>query len=106
MCHKTHNVAIASPIADFVIALGTDGRITSQGSLSNVLKSDKKLLAEVEEETQEIENAEHVIDPAETEIPTKDRSSDGKLVVAEEIAEGHVGWPACTYVLLPPCVSC
>ena len=43
---QTHNVVLASPIAEFVVAL-KDGRIISQGSLSNALEKDKTLSAAV-----------------------------------------------------------
>ena len=92
---KTHNVTMASPFADFVVALGVDGRITSQGSIANALEHDSKLAAEVAKEQADIEKAEETVDeqvPAE-EPPKPDA---GKLVVEEEIAVGHVGLQAST----------
>lgn len=84
---------MATPIADFVVSIGANGRISSQGSLSKALAKDKKLSKELKDESKEIEKAEHEIDPVEPATePSK--KSDGKLVVAEEISEGHVGWPA------------
>lgn len=83
---------MASPIAEFVVSLGNDGRILSQGSLSKVLAKDKKLSAEVAEETKEIEKAEHAVDIIDPDSERK--KPDGKLIVAEEISEGHVGWPS------------
>ena len=91
---QTHNVAMASPIADFVVSLGTDGRVVSQGTLSKVLAKDDKLAEELAEEREEIEKAAHEIDavqPDQTDAPKK---GDGKLVVSEEISEGHVSWQA------------
>ncbi|KZT65009.1 P-loop containing nucleoside triphosphate hydrolase protein, partial [Daedalea quercina L-15889] len=88
----THNVAMASPVADFVVSLGTDGQVVSQGSMSKVLAKDEVLLKEIDEENMAIEKAEHTVDnqqPAE-----EGKKSDGKLVVAEEISVGHVSWPA------------
>ncbi|KAI0650859.1 multidrug resistance-associated ABC transporter [Trametes meyenii] len=90
----THNVAMASPIAGFVVSLGTDGHIASQGTLSKVLAKDKKLAEELSEEQQEISKAEHEVDHVEPDDETAPKKSDGKLVVAEEIAEGHISWPA------------
>ncbi|KZT67108.1 multidrug resistance-associated ABC transporter [Daedalea quercina L-15889] len=87
----THNVSMASPIADFVVALGTDGRITSQGSIANALENNKKLAAEVAKEEAEIEKAETTVDDQGPKPPRQDA---GKLVVEEEIAAGHVGWQA------------
>ncbi|KAI0717853.1 P-loop containing nucleoside triphosphate hydrolase protein [Cerioporus squamosus] len=89
----THNVAMVSPIADFLVDMGSDGRILSQGSLSAALSKDSKLLKEVQEEQQVLEKAEQEIDPsAETEKVADAQQSSGKLIVAEEIQEGHVGW--------------
>lgn len=93
---QTHNVAMASPIADFVVSIGADGRILSQGTLSKALASNKKLSAELKEESDEIRKADDEVDATEPDEPAK--KGDGKLVVAEEIAEGHVGWPACELI--------
>ena len=87
---------MASPIADFVVSLGSDGRILSQGSLSTALAKNKKLSAEMKEETDELKKADNDVDVVEPDEPAK--KGDGKLVVAEEIAEGHVGWPARTFL--------
>ena len=89
---------MASPIADFVVSLGGDGRILSTGSLSKALSKDKKLSAEMKEEKKELQKADNEVDATEPDEPAK--KSDGKLVVAEEVAEGHVGWPACEIFLL------
>ncbi|RPD70679.1 P-loop containing nucleoside triphosphate hydrolase protein [Lentinus tigrinus ALCF2SS1-7] len=89
----THNVAMVSPMADFVVDIGSDGRILSQGSLSSALSRDSKLLKEVEEEQKELEKAEQEIDKVdENEKAGEGQKSSGKLVVAEEVEEGHVGW--------------
>ncbi|KAI0080061.1 P-loop containing nucleoside triphosphate hydrolase protein [Panus rudis PR-1116 ss-1] len=88
----THNVAMTSPIAEFVVSLGSDGRVLSQGTLSKALAKNKKLAVELKEETEEIQKHEDEIDqPDEPDVPAK---SDGKLIVDEEIALGHVGWKA------------
>ena len=87
------------PIADFVVSLGSDGRIKSQGSLSNALNKDSELSVHVAHETSEIERADEAIE-------TQDKVTEpqaGKLVVAEEVSEGHVSWSACEllYLLMP-----
>ncbi|KAI0725238.1 hypothetical protein C8Q72DRAFT_853404 [Fomitopsis betulina] len=88
----THNVSMASPIADFVVALGTDGRITSQGSIASALEHDQKLAAEIAKAEAELEKSEESIDEhTPNESPAQDT---GKLVVEEEVAVGHVGWQA------------
>ncbi|KAK7681700.1 hypothetical protein QCA50_015047 [Cerrena zonata] len=92
----THNVAIAAPIAEFVVSIGSDGKIASQGSLSNVLAKDKKLFAEVEKENKALEEAEY--DPLETEASldtdTKNAVQSGRLIVEEEVEIGHLSWGA------------
>ncbi|KAI0640442.1 P-loop containing nucleoside triphosphate hydrolase protein [Trametes meyenii] len=89
----THNVAIVSPIVDFVVDMGSDGRILSQGTLANALARDSKLLREVNEENEEIEKAENEVDSEKPEDATAKQTA-GKLVVAEEMEDGHVGWSA------------
>ncbi|KAI1790062.1 P-loop containing nucleoside triphosphate hydrolase protein [Ganoderma leucocontextum] len=89
----THNVAMVSPIADFIVDVGSDGRILSQGTLENALAQDSELLKDVEQEVEELQKADQEIDGEKAEdviVP----SSAGKLVIAEEIEEGHVGWRA------------
>ena len=91
---------MASPIADFVISLH-DGHITSQGSIKDALKVDRELAEEFKHDEEAIE----LDDNEELEIgdridsvsePAK-AGADGKLIVAEEIAVGHVSWKACKY---------
>ena len=97
---QTHNVAMVSPIADFVVDVGSDGRILSQGTLENALAHDSSLLKDVEHEAEELQKADQEID-GEKEEDVNVQSSAGKLVVAEEIEEGHVGWRACKQIHRP-----
>lgn len=83
------------PIAQFVLSLRTDGRILSQGTVSQALSTDEALAQEEEQEKEIIEKAETEIDPQTEKKP------DGKLIVAENIAEGRVTWAACEYDLIP-----
>ncbi|KAI0793376.1 hypothetical protein C8Q75DRAFT_558190 [Abortiporus biennis] len=93
----THNIALAAPIADFVVSIGLDGRILSQGSLSSALSKDAKLSDEVKKEAKAIEMADHQIDENTQDEPKK--MADGKLVVAEELEVGHVSWDAMKLLL-------
>lgn len=76
------------------MSLGTDGRISSQGSLSSALAKDKKLAKEAIEEAQVDNKAEETVDESDPVAESAAPKKDGKLIVAEEISEGHVGWPA------------
>ncbi|KAF8811726.1 hypothetical protein BYT27DRAFT_7160557 [Phlegmacium glaucopus] len=83
----THNVALATPIAQHVVSIGQDGTVRSQGieHFGSSLGNDLSLISE----------AEQVPGTAIEEVkPTikRDKPTDGKLVIAEEIAEGHVTW--------------
>jgi hypothetical protein len=83
---------MARPIASFIVAIGVDGRISSQGSVTDVLLSSGSLGASIKED-------EQILGKVDSEIadssPAKDNSNDGKLIVAEEVEEGHVSWASC-----------
>ena len=83
---------MASPITHFMVSLGVDGRIISQGSVSDALARDKSLVVEAAEDKMAIEKANDEIDPKESKDHVA--KGDGKLTVAEEIQEGHVSWKA------------
>ncbi|KAJ6587825.1 P-loop containing nucleoside triphosphate hydrolase protein [Mycena sp. CBHHK59/15] len=72
----THNIALAGAMADFVVTFGSDGRI----------REDQKAL---DKSNQEIDAEAPVAKPA-----------DGKLILAEEIHEGHVSASALKMYLL------
>lgn len=93
---QTHNVAMASSVAHFVVSLGANGRIISQGSISEAIAKDVKLAAEVAKEQEVLDKEAEVIDTPE-EPKADAKKSEGKLVMAEEIREGHVSWPACSF---------
>lgn len=78
-------------MAEFVVSLGHDGRILCQGTFSEALKSNKRLLKDVKTEEGAIANADEAIDDVLPEIP---EGKGGKLIAKEEIAEGHVSWSA------------
>ncbi|KAI9444465.1 P-loop containing nucleoside triphosphate hydrolase protein [Lactarius indigo] len=88
----THNVAIATPLADYVVSLGKDGRIASRGSVSDALKKDKTLAKELSKGTRAIKGDEEKIDSVKPDETVE--SANGKLILTEEIAEGHVSWDA------------
>ena len=89
---QTHNVAMTSPIADFVVSLGSDGRIICQGTMSNALATSKALTKELKAKEAELRKVEEAVDGDVPEVP---EGKSGKLMVIEEVAEGHVSWSAC-----------
>ncbi|KAJ7462775.1 P-loop containing nucleoside triphosphate hydrolase protein [Mycena galericulata] len=84
----THNVAMAKPIANYVVSMGVDGYVHSHGPITEALVTDE-ILAE------ELHKDQAVLDKKNDEIdvpPATETKADGKLIVAEEIEEGHVSW--------------
>lgn len=79
-----------------MVSLGTDGRIASLGTLSKALSKDKHLAAEVAEEQKATDKAEHTVD--DTTVEPSAPAKNGKLIVEEEMSEGHVSWSACKYL--------
>ncbi|KAL0577586.1 hypothetical protein V5O48_004384, partial [Marasmius crinis-equi] len=92
----THNVALAQPIAGFVVSL-KDGSISSQGSLEDALDHSLALKAEALKEGECLEETEELVESEELpKTPLKPSDAKGKLFVAEEIQEGHVTLAAVT----------
>ncbi|KAJ7657333.1 P-loop containing nucleoside triphosphate hydrolase protein [Mycena polygramma] len=85
----THNVALARPIAGFVVTFGSDGRVRSQGSISELTKRGP-LAAQIRKEQQALDKTGEEID-AEDPIT---EPVDGQLILAEEVQLGHVGTSA------------
>ncbi|KAJ7650107.1 multidrug resistance-associated ABC transporter [Roridomyces roridus] len=81
---ETHNVALAATVADFTVSIGVNGRILSQGSVSEALQNDITLAEEANAEV------EQLLDP---ESPKKE-PVDGKLILAEEVKIGNLRWSA------------
>ncbi|KAF4617689.1 hypothetical protein D9613_006261 [Agrocybe pediades] len=84
----THNVALASPIARFVVTLAIDGTVSAHEQDIKALANGPDLAEEIEAahvEGQDGKNQEVV---QATSGPT----IDGKLIAKEEIEQGHVTW--------------
>ncbi|KAF9560869.1 multidrug resistance-associated ABC transporter [Agrocybe pediades] len=85
----THNVALAGPISDFIVSIGEDGRIQAKGNEVHLALAQDTEQTAVVQTTSKTSPATSV---KEVAAAHKKSQSDGKLVVAEEIAEGHVTW--------------
>lgn len=86
---QTHNVTLASPIANHFVSIGLDGVAREIGKdIKVALANDSVLASEVQQvkEENEIENV--VIDSSAKEESLNSR--EGKLIMAEEIAQGRV----------------
>lgn len=87
----THNVQLAQTVSDYIVLLRLDGTIQSCGPAVEVIGREKVLQEAItEEEAHELE-----IKLEEVMNIDGPKQAKGKLIVAEEVALGHVGWPAC-----------
>jgi hypothetical protein len=68
----------------------------ARGSVSDVLAEVEDLQLEVEKEVKVLDKSEQVV---EGKNPAEIDRKDGKLIVTEEIQEGHVSWSACKLVV-------
>ena len=72
--------------------LRLDGTIDSHGPVEDIIRHDKT----IREAIAVAENLDEIEKEAETdEAEDKKKAAAGKLIIAEEMALGHVGWPAC-----------
>ncbi len=76
-------------MADFVVSV-KDGRISAQGSASDVLGKTESLKDEAMKDEQSLEKGAQEIDSPADKKPSR------KLIIAEEMDDGHVGWSART----------
>ncbi len=76
-------------LAEFAVSIGTDGAIVAQGTVLDVLGSDTTISEELKQDQKAVQMAGEEIDKPNAP------SSDGKLIVAEEIEEGHISWQSC-----------
>jgi ABC-type multidrug transport system ATPase subunit len=84
----THNVAMAKPVANYVVSMGVDGHIHSHGSIAEALATDEILVEELSKDQEVLDKKTDEIDAP----PAGEKKPDGKLIVAEEVEEGHVSW--------------
>jgi hypothetical protein len=89
---QTHNVALVNPIAEFVVAMDTEGQIISRGSVSEVLANVKDLREDIEKKDQVAAKEVVVADISGGKADKTEIRKNGKLVIAEEVAVGHVSW--------------
>lgn len=74
------------------MALGKDGQIASQGPLAKILEKDQSISPELTRENEILKEMDY---EEQDSTPAKAASDNrGKLTIEEEVAIGHVGWPA------------
>lgn len=87
----THNIALVEPIAEFVVAL-KNGRVVSQGTLKTLLSRDRTLAEEARQEEEALHRADEEVVEVLDAGREKQKKPDGKLILSEEIRQGHISW--------------
>lgn len=78
-CLQTHNVPLLLPISDLIVSVGMDGSIRAEPS-SAPLTGDRI----------HVPNSEHLLESVQA--TANDTAPEGKLVLKEELVEGHITW--------------
>ncbi|KAJ4482242.1 P-loop containing nucleoside triphosphate hydrolase protein, partial [Lentinula aciculospora] len=86
----THNIALVTPLAQNVVAIALDGRIT-QGGVTDVILSNPILTTQLIENKQDLETHPESF---EKKLESTQKGTRGVLVRAEEMDVGHVRWDA------------
>jgi len=90
---QTHNIALVGPIADFIVAIGADGTVKTQSvDLALALARDPVLALEVEEDKETTQAKKEDDSPPAA-------AANGKLILTEEVAQGHVTWKSIRLLL-------
>jgi hypothetical protein len=69
-----------------------NGRVSSQGPVAEVLDHERDIGLKMEADEKDLRDA---MEEASTDGEQQERTKSGQLIIAEEVEEGHVGWPAC-----------
>ncbi|XP_006463829.1 hypothetical protein AGABI2DRAFT_187296 [Agaricus bisporus var. bisporus H97] len=80
----THYIAMVRPLAEFAVSIGSDGKVVAQGVPG--LGSGQSVLEALEKNIDEIVTAKEILGTPDVPKPIN------KLILAEEIEVGHVGW--------------
>lgn len=78
-------------MAKFIVSIGPDGSLKTQGKdIEDSLEHDPRLAAEAKHDREALElgNEEYDASPGDSKAQTV----NGKLIMAEEITEGHIRW--------------
>ena len=76
----------------------SNGRIVSQGTVSDALTKDQRLAKEFkhDEEATELDTHKDIEGKDHADhVATLSKQGIGKLIAAEELVAGHVSWKAC-----------
>lgn len=92
---------MTEPVADFIVAIGSNGRVTNQASVRKALDQDPALRADIEKVDRLLDKEKEVLDPS-GDAPDQGMKPAGQLVATEEVAVGRIGWKTCKIALCRP----
>jgi hypothetical protein len=81
---QTHNLPLTLPLAELVISV-KDGKVNPAGALDKILDQDTPASGEEEDKSTEKDDIPTSLDDIKSKV-------DGKLIVAEEVPMGRVGF--------------
>ncbi|KAF9481117.1 multidrug resistance-associated ABC transporter [Pholiota conissans] len=85
----THNITLVSPLAKYIVSIGQDGVLSTQSTSIDVpLASDPILANEAKLDKEELNIGNQEV----PSLAKKEDPAQGKLIIAEEVAKGHVTW--------------
>ncbi|KAK7041947.1 hypothetical protein VNI00_008929 [Paramarasmius palmivorus] len=87
----THNLALTAPLADYIVSVDLDGRLTGEensGSKSAYVQEQIRKDEEHLEKLEKLESEDAPVDPTADEKTQK----TGKLIMEEEKEDGRVRW--------------
>jgi ABC-type sulfate/molybdate transport systems ATPase subunit len=94
---QTHNLALTTSLADYVVVMGANGTVSQQGSPLEILEIS---LVDQQQGTNgvvETDTAEGVLHDRKLDTTN---FNEGKLITEEEIQIGRVSRNACKYITM------
>ncbi|KAF8886219.1 P-loop containing nucleoside triphosphate hydrolase protein [Gymnopilus junonius] len=85
----THNIALATPVAGYIISLGQDGTVQTQDVNLESAVWNPKLAEGITLDSEIPDMANQELQALAHKTPGV---NDGKLIMKEDIAEGHITW--------------
>ncbi|KAG8874159.1 hypothetical protein FRB97_006107 [Tulasnella sp. 331] len=80
----THNIAMTNPIAEMIVAMGSNGHVTAPSSISKALSEDPALQADINRTQDSMKKEPEVLDPS-SETTATEQIPRGQLVTGEEV---------------------
>ncbi|KAG8864758.1 hypothetical protein FRB96_003344 [Tulasnella sp. 330] len=94
----THNVAMTNAIAERIVAVGSNGRVTVPRDMFKALREDPALRANIDRTQDTVTKEQEVLDSS-LETAVIEKIPFGQFVAEEEVVIGKMGWRTYVYYL-------